>query len=123
MLPPRIAPIQAIVIPCGIVAGMPESKKLELQAHCAMLVNHLCNLGKFRAKGDFRHSRTPGWKFNHWELKGVPIRIELGPRDLERNEVTFVRRDNFERKVINRNNVFTELTTILEEVQQALLNK
>lgn len=122
MLPPRIAPIQAVVIPCGI-SGLPESKKAELQAQCAMLVNHLCNLGKFRVKGDFRNNRTTAWKFNDWELKGVPIRIELGPKELEKNEVIFIRRDNSQRKFVNRNNVFTELTTILEDVQQSLLYK
>ena len=47
-----------------------------------------------RVKGDYRENYSPGWKFNHWELKGVPIRMELGPRDVKNNQVVLVRRDN-----------------------------
>ena len=47
-----------------------------------------------RVKGDYRENYSPGWKFNHWELKGVPIRMEVGPRDVKNNQVVLVRRDN-----------------------------
>ncbi len=51
----------------------------------------------FRVRLDNREQYTPGWKFHDWELKGVPLRIEIGPRDVERNQVTLVRRDNFQK--------------------------
>lgn len=123
MLPPNVAPIQVIVIPCGIVASMSESRKKELLTECNLLVSRLNKEGKFRVKGDFRTNRTPGWKFNHWELKGVPIRIEFGPRDMDKNEVTLVRRDNFQRVVVKKNDVITSVASVLKQVQDDLLSK
>ncbi|XP_077280024.1 glutamyl-prolyl-tRNA synthetase [Temnothorax americanus] len=122
VLPPNVAPIQVIVIPCGIVASMSESKKTELRNECACLVKQL-KINKLRVRDDFRPNRTPGWKFNHWELKGVPIRIEFGPRDMERNEVTLVRRDNFEREVVKRDELILSVTCMLKKVQDSLLQR
>lgn len=76
-----------------------------------------------RVKADYRNNRTPGWKFNHWELKGVPVRIELGPKDLEKNQVTFVRRDNFQRVFANRSEVLVALPTLLTDIQTNMLSK
>lgn len=76
-----------------------------------------------RVKADYRNNRTPGWKFNHWELKGVPVRIELGPKDLEKNQVTFVRRDNFQRVFANRPEVLVALHTLLIDIQTSMLSK
>ncbi|KAL0114050.1 hypothetical protein PUN28_011398 [Cardiocondyla obscurior] len=123
VLPPNVAPIQVIVIPCGVVASMSESKKKELLIQCNSLVEQLSKKGNFRVKGDFRSNRTPGWKFNHWELKGVPIRIEFGPRDMDKNEVTLVRRDNFQRVVVKKDDVITSVTSLLKQVQNDLLLK
>jgi len=123
VLPPNVAPIQVVVIPCGIVASMSESTKKDLLTECVSLVDQLSKKGKFRVKGDFRNNRTPGWKFNHWELKGVPIRIELGPRDMEKNQVTFVRRDNFQRIAIKKDDVITSLASMLNDVQEQLLSR
>jgi len=123
VLPPNVAPVQVIVIPCGIVASMSESTKKELLTECVSLVDQLSKKGKFRVKGDFRNNRTPGWKFNHWELKGVPIRIELGPRDMEKNQVTFVRRDNFQRIAVKKDDVITSLASMLNDVQEQLLSR
>lgn len=123
MLPPNVAPIQVIVIPCGIVASMSESKKQELLTECASLVDQLSKKGQFRVKGDFRTNRTPGWKFNHWELKGVPIRIEFGPRDMEKNQVTLVLRNTFSRLVVKKDNVIASVDSVLKDLQDTLLSK
>jgi len=123
VLPPNVAPIQVVVIPCGIVASIAESTKKDLLTECVSLVDQLSKKGKFRVKGDFRNNRTPGWKFNHWELKGVPIRIELGPRDMEKNQVTFVRRDNFQRIAVKKDDVITSLASMLNDVQEQLLSR
>ncbi|XP_071641765.1 uncharacterized protein [Temnothorax longispinosus] len=122
VLPPNVAPIQVVVIPCGIVASMSKSKKEELQNECTCLVEQL-KINKFRVRDDFRPNRTPGWKFNHWELKGVPIRIEFGPRDMERNEVTLVRRDNSEREVVKKDELILAVTCMLKKVQDSLLRR
>lgn len=99
-----------------------EQRRL-IQVKCIKLVDDLSEEGKFKIKGDFRSNRTPGWKFNHWELKGVPVRIELGPKDLEKDQVTFVRRDNFQRVTAKRNEVAKALASLLNDIQSSLLNK
>lgn len=123
VLPPCVASIQGIVIPCGITANMPMIKRELLQGECVKLVDELSKDGKFRVKGDFRNNRTPGWKFNHWELKGVPVRIELGPKDMEKNQVTFVRRDNLQRTTVKRDMVATSLDCLLKDIQAQLLSR
>ncbi|KYN04470.1 Bifunctional aminoacyl-tRNA synthetase, partial [Cyphomyrmex costatus] len=125
VLPPNIAPIQIIVIPCGIAVNMDEHTKESILKKCDWLVRHLGQEGKFRVKSDCRFSRTPGWKFNHWELKGVPIRLEVGPKDLLKNQVTVVRRDNSQRTAIEicNDNIIAPLTSILNDVQRQLLSR
>ncbi|XP_018307906.1 bifunctional glutamate/proline--tRNA ligase isoform X2 [Mycetomoellerius zeteki] len=125
VLPPNVAPIQIIVIPCGIAVNMDEHTKENILKKCDWLVHHLGQEGKFRVKSDCRLNRTPGWKFNHWELKGVPIRLEVGPKDLLKNQVTVVRRDNFQRTAIEiyNDNIITPLTSILNDVQKQLLSR
>lgn len=100
---------------------MSTIEKELLQSECVKLVDELSKDGKFRVKGDFRNNRTPGWKFNHWELKGVPVRIELGPKDMEKNQVTFVRRDTLQRTTVNRDTVATALDCLLRDIQAQLL--
>ncbi|KAG5307821.1 SYEP ligase, partial [Pseudoatta argentina] len=125
VLPPNVAPIQIVVIPCGIAVTMDEYTKESILMKCDWLVRHLGQEGKFRVKSDCRLNRTPGWKFNHWELKGVPIRLEVGPKDLLKNQVTVVRRDNFQRTAIEiyNDNIITPLTSILNDVQKQLLSR
>lgn len=92
-------------------------------SECNKLLNELSEDKTLRVKADYRSNRTPGWKFNHWELKGVPVRVELGPKDLEKNQVTFVRRDNAERVAANRSEAVTALRTLLTNIQTNMLAK
>jgi prolyl-tRNA synthetase len=69
---------------------------------------------------DVREQYTPGWKFNEWELKGVPLRIEIGPRDVEKNQVILVRRDNFQKLNVEESNILNEAKKCLEEIQTRL---
>lgn len=110
-------------MPCGITANTTLEQREQLQSECFKLVEELSKCNKFKVKGDYRSNRTPGWKFNHWELKGVPVRIELGPKDLEKNQVTFVRRDNFQRLTAQRSQVISALNSLLDDIQTNLLNK
>jgi prolyl-tRNA synthetase len=79
VLPPRVAPIQIVVIPVPF-RGIDPSEE------CLKVTRQLQEAG-FRVKDDVRDNYKPGWKYSHWELKGVPLRIEIGPRDIEKKQV------------------------------------
>jgi len=72
---------------------------------------------------DDREQYTPGWKFNEWELKGVPLRIEIGPRDVSRHQATMVRRDTLERSTIPEGDVVAEATRLLDSIQSSLFER
>lgn len=82
ILPPKVASCQVIIVPVGINKKLSSEKKEALYAAVDSLKDSLCAHG-IRAKVDRRENYSPGWKFNHWELKGVPLRIEVGPKELE----------------------------------------
>lgn len=108
VMPPNVAPIQVIVIPVAQhKAGVMEAADklfLELKKD-------------FRVKMDDRDNFSPGWKFNEWEMKGVPVRIEYGPRDIENNTVVIVRRDTLEKQTISRDNLNETIKNLLKEIQ------
>ncbi|XP_076642990.1 glutamyl-prolyl-tRNA synthetase [Halictus rubicundus] len=123
VLPPNVACIQAIIVPCGITANTTAEQRERLSTECNKLLDELSKDKTVRVKADYRSNRTPGWKFNHWELKGVPVRIELGPKDLEKNQVTFVRRDTCEKVVAKRPEVLSALHNLLTDIQSSMLEK
>ncbi len=88
VLPPRLAPTQLIIVPI-VPKNNDEAKQVVTQT-----VDAICEtLGSIRYHVDDRYEYSPGWRFNEWELKGVPLRIEIGPRDIENKQVVFARRD------------------------------
>ena len=88
VLPPRLAPTQLVIVPI-----IPKNRDADKQA-IMQAVDGICEiLGNVRYQVDDRHDYSPGWRFNEWELKGVPLRIEIGPRDLEKQQVVLARRD------------------------------
>lgn len=89
VLPPRLAPIQVVIVPIHFKAS--ESAAIDDQAH--LIKGGLEALG-VRVTVDDRDNYNPGWKYNHWELKGVPLRIELGPKDMKNRSVKVVTRYN-----------------------------
>lgn len=111
ILPPRVAPIQAIIVP------IMQKKQGVLEA-VASLKAKLQNAG-IRVESD-QTDNTPGWKFNEWEMKGVPIRLELGPRDIEQNKVILFRRDTFEKIEVSLDEVVEKVTELLECIQRDL---
>ncbi|XP_017877336.1 bifunctional glutamate/proline--tRNA ligase [Ceratina calcarata] len=123
VLPPNVASVQAIIVPCGITASTTPQQREVLFSECNKLLDELSKDKTLRVKADYRSNRTPGWKFNHWELKGVPVRVELGPKDLEKNQVTFVRRDNSERILAKRFDVVTALHKLLADIHESMLSK
>ena len=89
VLPPRVAPIQVIIIPIYYS----DEDKEKIQKISKEIENKLKD-AKIRVQVDNREQLTPGFKFNDWEMKGIPLRIEIGPKELEKNQVTFARRHN-----------------------------
>ena len=114
VLPPRIAPIQVVIVPIAAHKGGVIEKAKELEA---MLVK-----AGVRAQTDTR-DMSPGWKFNEWEMKGVPVRIEIGPRDIENNQVMVARRDNLEKQPMSMDNIADTIVALLDTVQKDLFIK
>ncbi len=93
ILPPSIAPIQVIIVP--IIFDKTKDIVLSKVDELKKMLSSVA-----RVEMDIRDEYTPGWKFNEWEMKGVPIRVEIGPRDVQNDQVVMVRRDNREKKTI-----------------------
>ncbi len=118
VLPPRVAPVQAVIIP--IIFS--SSKAAEISKKCSEISEKLEAAG-VRVSVDSRENYTPGWKFNEWELKGVPLRIEIGPRDVANGTCVFVRRDGVIKETIQLSYVVNSAKKTLEAIQETLLEK
>ncbi|KAM4693873.1 bifunctional glutamate/proline--tRNA ligase isoform 2-T2 [Discoglossus pictus] len=122
ILPPRVACVQVIIIPCGITNTLSEEDKDALLKKCDQYLKRLLNVD-IRARADLRDNYSPGWKFNHWELKGVPIRLEVGPRDMKSNQFVAVKRDTGEKLTIPEDLAESKLKEILEDIHANLYNR
>ena len=118
VLPPNLAPIQVVIIP--IYKGNKELKTISKVAH--KIYSQLIAAG-ISVKYDDRDNFKPGFKFNDYELKGVPIRIAIGPRDLEKNVVELARRDTLEKKSIPMNELTNHIKITLEDIQNNLFDR
>jgi len=117
VLPPKVAPMQIVIVP---IYRNEESKKIVLPK--VEEIQNQLELKDIRVHVDDREGLTPGYKFNDWELKGVPLRIEVGPKDIEKQNMVIAKRYNQEK--INLD--FTEIqkiSSILDEIQIEMLNK
>ncbi|XP_042330475.1 bifunctional glutamate/proline--tRNA ligase isoform X4 [Sceloporus undulatus] len=122
VLPPRVACVQVVIIPCGITNTLSEADKEALMIKCSEYRKRLLS-ANIRSRADLRDNYSPGWKFNHWELKGVPIRLEVGPRDMKNNQFVAVRRDTGEKLTFAENEAVDQLRRILEEIHTNLYNR
>ena len=113
-LPPVVAPVQVVVIPIwrtdGDLATVEEAVKRILERLTLVA----------RVRVDWRDDRTPGYKFNEWELKGAPIRLEVGPRDVAADQTTVVRRDTREKQPVPMSSLAQVIGTLLGEIQANL---
>jgi prolyl-tRNA synthetase len=117
MLPPRLAPIQVVLVP--IWKNEAERTQVLEVAH---RVQDMLEGVRFRL--DDREGYTPGWKFNDWEMRGVPLRLELGPRDAAANQVTLVRRDlQGVREAVPLEGLRERVLSLLDEVQKSLFER
>ncbi|MEE0866936.1 MAG: proline--tRNA ligase [Clostridia bacterium] len=113
VLPPKIAPKQIMIVPIAMHKPGVKEKASEL-----------CNQLKksFRADIDIS-DKTPGWKFAEYEMKGIPVRLEIGPKDIENNCCVLVRRDNGEKMTASLDNIEETLSKLLDDIQSSLYNK
>jgi prolyl-tRNA synthetase len=118
VLPPRIAPVQVVIVP--IFKG--DEQKAMIDEKMAVVVASFKAAG-IRVKYDNTENNRPGWKFAEYELKGVPIRIAVGPRDLENNQVELARRDTKEKTSISMDGLTETVTALLLEIQSNLLQR
>ena len=113
-LPPKVAPIQVEVIPIA-------SHKEGVLEKAQELANEL--KGNFRVEIDDREQYTTGYKFNDCEMRGIPLRIEIGPKDIENNKCIFVRRDTQEKMEVNISEVSSKVEDTLEQIQENMYNE
>ena len=118
VLPPRIAPIQVVIVP--IYKG--EHSKPVIDAKANEIIKEL-RAGGIRVKYDNNDNNRPGWKFAEYELKGVPVRLAMGLRDMENNVVELSRRDTKEKQPVSITGLTAYIEKLLEEIQQNLFNK
>ena len=113
-MPPNIAPIQAVIVPIA-------NHKPGVNEKCQEVYDELIR-AEVRVKLD-NSDNTPGWKFNEYEMKGVPVRLEIGPRDIENNVLTAVRRKKKKKVQLNLDNVVDELKNLLKDIQDNMLKQ
>jgi prolyl-tRNA synthetase len=118
ILPPAIAPFQVVIVP--IYKG--DEQKAQIGARVNTIIKELKALG-IRVKYDDSDNARPGWKFAEYEMKGVPVRLALGARDMEKNEIEVVRRDTKEKRVVSLDGLATYIESLLKEVQQHMFDK
>ena len=118
VLPPRIAPLQVVIVP--IFKGEEQKALLDEKIH-AMVASF--KAAGIRVKYDDSDNQRPGWKFAEYELKGVPVRIAVGPRDLENNQVEIARRDTKEKTTVSMEGITETVTQLLADIQSNLFNR
>ena len=118
MIPPKLATIQVVVVP---IFRKPEEREPVMKA-----VNNFA--GQLKAAGigfkiDDREQHSPGWKFNEWEKRGIPLRIEVGPKDLEKNQVMLARRDNREKTAVSLDSLGQSVRQMLDTIQTSMFER
>lgn len=118
ILPPRIAPLQVVIIP--IYKG--EEQKAEIDKRVVEIVSELKAKG-IRVKYDNSDHQRPGWKFAQYELKGVPVRVAIGARDLQNNNAELARRDTKEKTTVSLDGLAENISRLLDEIQRGMFEK
>tara|TARA_B100001996_G_scaffold378261_1_gene362160 strand:+ start:11177 stop:12643 length:1467 start_codon:yes stop_codon:yes gene_type:complete len=116
-LPPRIAPIQVVIVPIS----KNDTQVMEIKNYIEPIISEL-EENNIRIYQDWA-DRSPGYKFNEWEMKGVPLRIEVGPRDIDNANIVVVRRDSNEKTILSNKNAVNQIINLLEEIQNGLFDQ
>ncbi len=118
VLPPSLAPIQVVFVP--IFKTDEEKEAIDNKVHALMAEMKTAGIS---VKYDDDDNRRPGWKFAEYEAKGVPVRVAIGPRDLENNNAEVARRDTKEKNIISLDGLSQHIASLLDEIQDSLFNK
>ncbi len=118
ILPPKIAPHQLVIIPIW----RNDEQKARLMEEVSK-ITHQFKKEDIRYIVDDNEQNSPGWKFNQWEMKGVPLRLEIGPKDLDKNQVVLVRRDTGTKQFIPIEKLSSVVTNLLQEIQNSLFQR
>lgn len=118
VLPPTLAPDQVVIVPIYRT----DEERNAIGEVADKMIKQLRAEG-IRVKYDERDTHKPGWKFNEYELKGVPVRIAIGPKDLEKGTVEIARRDTLQKQFINQNETVSVVTKLLDEIQENIFKK
>ena len=118
VLPPKLAPDQVVIVPI-----YRNDEQFELVSEVAKKVMKELRAKGVRVKFDNRDTYKPGWKFNEYELKGVPVRLAIGPRDVENGTLELARRDTLTKESISRDDVVSIVVDLMDEIQKNLYNK
>ena len=119
VLPPKIAPLQVVIVP---IHGKDEASKKAVNDKAKEILENLKRIG-VRVKYDDNDNTRPGWKFAEYEMKGVPVRVAIGARDLEKNVVEVARRDTKEKKTVGLDGIAQYIDGLLIEIQHSLFNR
>jgi prolyl-tRNA synthetase len=117
ILPPRVAPYQVVIVP------IPRGNWKETVLPRAQAIRDELEERGIRVKIDDRESQTPGWKFNEWEMRGVPLRLAIGPKDIEKSQVELARRDTREKSFAPMDGLVAHIEQMLKSIQQALFDR
>jgi prolyl-tRNA synthetase len=118
VIPPQIAPIQVVLVPIYFKQEQSDA----ITAKARTFAETLRKEG-IEVHADFRDQYTPGWKFNDWEMKGVPLRVEVGPRDVQNQQSVLVRRDNSQKVTVRDSDLVNEVKKCLSDIQRNLFAK
>ncbi|KAI5161245.1 bifunctional glutamyl/prolyl-tRNA synthetase [Nematocida ausubeli] len=119
VLPPRVASTQVVIVPCGLSKNTPEEEKQKILDEASRIEKTL-NAQGVRAQADLALNVTPGHKFNHWEVRGVPLRIEIGPKDLANNQVCFAWRMDKTKKSVPLENIEKAVQEELDAIHETM---
>ncbi|KAM6509141.1 hypothetical protein FSOLCH5_012129 [Fusarium solani] len=123
VLPPRVAKIQVVIVPVGISKKTTAEEKDQLLDQADEIRATLKKEARLRVDVDAREGYTPAWKFNDWELKGVPLRLEFGPKDAKKGVVSYTKRYNNEKGTIPITEITTTVPKMLEEIQAGMYRR
>lgn len=122
VLPPRVAQTQVVIVPVGITAKTTPEQREDIINGCKNIETLLQGAG-IRVLGDYRENYSPGWKFADWELRGVPVRLEFGPKEFEKSQVVAVRRYDGVKCEFSLETLDTEIPKYLDEIHDNMLQK
>ena len=118
VLPPKLAPIQVVIVPI-----YKSQEQLQEISDFALQLKKELELLNISVRYDDDNNKKPGWKFAEYEMKGVPLRIAVGPRDLENNTVELARRDDLSKNTVSQDNLSSTLLKLLDQIQKDLFDK